>query len=59
MDIRIMPIFFGGQINKWDFHYNGFTHRSLPDALDRAGVDVTDVKRGWECGWLRVDGVKR
>lgn len=59
MDRRIQQIIFGGQINQFDFHYSGHTHRTLPDDFARLGYEVTDVKRGFEHGWLLCEGIKR
>lgn len=59
MDRAIQQIIFGGQANKWDFHYTGITHRMLVDDMERMGFDIAQVKRGWEHGWLLVEGMKR
>lgn len=59
MDFAIQQIIFGGQINQWDFHYAGLTPRILTRHLQELGVDVVDVKRGNEVGYLRVDGIKK
>jgi hypothetical protein len=34
---------FGGQLNEWDFHYNGFTPEILHEDLDVAGFKVTEL----------------
>jgi predicted SAM-dependent methyltransferase len=55
-DLAMRQIFFGGQINEYDFHYTGITHRMLIHWLEKLNFEVTNVERGNECGWLRVDG---
>ncbi len=57
-DLAMQQIFFAEQINENDFHYAGLTHRTLPFFVEEAGLDVVDVKRGSEWGWLRVEGVR-
>lgn len=56
MDRRIQQIIFGGQANEWDFHYVGITPRMLVDDMERCGLEVVEVKRGWQHGWLLVEG---
>lgn len=56
MDRAIQQIIFGGQVNQFDFHYTGLTPRMLTDDLERLGFQVVDVLRGWEHGWLLVEG---
>lgn len=34
---------FGGQLNEWDFHYNGFTPEILYQDLIRAGFEVLEL----------------
>lgn len=34
---------FGGQLNEWDFHYNGFTPDILVEDLIMAGLQVTEI----------------
>lgn len=58
MDRAIQQIIFGGQVNKYDYHYSGHTHRTLPADFERLGFTVTDVKRGFEHGWLLVEGTR-
>lgn len=57
-DQRMQQIFFAEQLNQYDFHYAGLTHRTLPYYFEEAGLEVYNVQRGNECGWLRVDGRK-
>lgn len=56
MDRAIQQIIFGGQSNTFDFHYMGLTPRMLTDDMERLGLKVIEVKRGWEHGWLLVVG---
>lgn len=58
MDLAIQQIIFGGQSNAFDFHYAGLTHRTLPDFIQATGLAVTDIKRGWEYGWLLVEATR-
>lgn len=58
MDLRIQQIIFGGQVNQWDFHYAGLTHRTLPHFVEEQGLTVTKVLRGWEHGWLMVEATR-
>lgn len=57
-DLAMQQIIFGGQVNEFDFHYAGLTHRTLPQFVRDAGLEVTDVGRGWERGWLVVEGTR-
>lgn len=59
MDFAIQQIIFGGQENEWDFHYVGLTPRMLSRHFEMLGVDVENIARGDEVGYLRVDGRKR
>lgn len=59
MDRGIMQLFYGGQENKYDYHFNGFTPRILRDDFEQRNVSVTSIKRGDEAGWLQVIGEKR
>lgn len=34
---------FGGQLNEWDFHYNGFTPEILHEDLSLAGFEVAEL----------------
>jgi predicted SAM-dependent methyltransferase len=56
--LAMQQIFFAEQLNKYDVHYAGLTHLTLPHYFELAGLTVTEVKRGDECGWLRVTGIK-
>lgn len=56
LDLAMQQIMMGGQTNKWDFHYAGITHRTLPHFMEQAGLTVIDIGRGWERGWLTVVG---
>lgn len=58
LDRRMQQIFFAEQLNEFDFHFVGITHRMLIDDFERMNFTVTDVKRGDEWGWLMVEGVK-
>lgn len=58
MDLRIQQIIYAEQLNPYDYHMAGLTHRTLPYYFEQAGLVVEDVKRGYEVGWLRVDGRK-
>lgn len=57
-DRRMQQIFFAEQLNKFDFHFVGLTHRMLIDDFESFGFEVIDVKRGDEWGWLKVDAVR-
>lgn len=56
MDRAIQQIIFGGQANEWDYHYSGHTPRTLTDDMTKLGLTVVDVKRGFDHGWLLVEG---
>lgn len=56
--LAMQQIFFAEQLNQYDYHFAGLTHLTLPHFFEEAGLEVIDVRRGYECGWLRVDGVK-
>lgn len=56
MDRAIQQIIFGGQSNQYDFHYTGLTPRMLTEDMEKLGLKVVDVRRGWEHGWLLVEG---
>lgn len=43
-DKQIVEYAFGGQLNEWDFHYNGFTPDILALDLLEAGLAVTDLR---------------
>lgn len=55
-DRAIQQIIFGGQVNRFDYHFVGLTPRMLTDDFEQAGLTVLKVTRGWECGYLRVEG---
>lgn len=57
-DLAMQQIIFGGQVNEFDCHYAGITHRTLPKFVEDAGLKVTDLGRGWERGWLIVEGTR-
>lgn len=59
MDRAIQQLFYGGQVNDWDFHYNGFTARIFEDDFERLGFDVVSIKDGFEVGFLQAIGRKR
>lgn len=40
----IVEYAFGGQLNEWDFHYNGFTPEILTDDLTQVGFVIEDIK---------------
>lgn len=42
-DRQIVEYAFGGQLNEWDFHYNGFTPEILFEDLCTAGFEVTEI----------------
>ena len=41
---QIVEYAYGGQLNKWDFHYNGFTPDILIDDLIEAGLRVDEIQ---------------
>lgn len=41
---RVVEYAFGGQLNKWDFHYNGFTPQILREDLETAGFRIIELK---------------
>lgn len=57
-DLAMRQIFYGGQINEYDFHYTGITHRMLQAWLEELNFEIINLERGDECGWLRLDGRK-
>lgn len=59
MDRAIQQIIFGGQVNQYDFHYVGLTPRMLTQDMERCGLKVVDIRRGWEHGWLMVESERR
>lgn len=56
MDRAIQQIIFGGQANQYDFHMTGLTPRMLADDFTKLGLQVIEIGRGWEVGYLRVVG---
>lgn len=58
LDWAMQQIFFGGQSSRFDFHCAGLTDNILTEFMNRSDVRVVSIEHGWECGWLRVDGVK-
>lgn len=44
MDRQIVEYAFGGQLNEWDFHYNGFTPWILTEDLQTAGFEIVDMQ---------------
>lgn len=40
---QIVEYAYGGQLNQWDFHYNGFTPEQLAYDLNRAGFVVDNL----------------
>lgn len=43
-DRQMVEYAYGGQSNKWDFHYNGFTPQILQEDLENAGFRITELK---------------
>lgn len=43
MNRQMVEYAFGGQLNKWDFHYNGFTPEILHEDLAIAGFKVDEL----------------
>lgn len=58
MDFAIQQIIFGGQENQYDFHYTGLTPRMLTRHLENNGMEIVEIRRGDEVGYLRVDARK-
>jgi predicted SAM-dependent methyltransferase len=56
MDRAIQQIIFGGQANKYDFHMVGLTPRMLTEDFENLGLRIVNIGRGWEVGYLRVEG---
>lgn len=57
-DRKMQQIFFAEQLNPFDFHFVGLTHRMLEDDFVSFGFEIKDIQRGDEWGWLKVDAVK-
>lgn len=53
---KIVEYAFGGQLNEWDYHYNGFTPEILIEDLTLAGFEVTELRpnSSIECWSKRV-----
>ena len=58
LHLAMSQIFYAEQTTQYDVHLALITHLTLPHYFEQAGLVVEDVKRGYECGWLRVDGRK-
>jgi len=41
---QIVEYAFGGQLDKWDFHYNGFTPEILAEDLREAGFEIESLQ---------------
>lgn len=41
---QIVEYAYGGQVDKWDFHMNGFTPQILQQDLEEAGFEVTECR---------------
>lgn len=41
---KIIEYAFGGQLNEWDYHYNGFTPQILREDLEAAGFRILELK---------------
>lgn len=44
LDRQMVEYAFGGQLNEWDFHYNGFTPEILNEDLILAGFTVDELQ---------------
>lgn len=44
LDRKMVEYAFGGQLNEWDFHYNGFTPEILHEDLIQADFEVTELR---------------
>lgn len=44
MNRQMVEYAFGGQLNEWDFHYNGFTPEILAEDLILAGFTIDELK---------------
>lgn len=40
---QIVEYAYGGQLNEWDFHYNGFTPEILTEDLQNAGFKIKEM----------------
>ncbi len=54
---QIIEYAFGGQLNQWDFHYNGFTAPILKEDLEWAGFKVLEIadNSSLECWAVKDD----
>lgn len=41
---QIVEYAYGGQLNEWDYHYNGFTPETLAQDLITAGFKITNLE---------------
>ena len=53
---QIVEYAFGGQLNEWDYHYNGFTPEILEEDLRQAGFEVQSLapNSSIECMAIRI-----
>lgn len=58
MDWAMQQIFFAEQLNPHDFHYVGPTPRMFEDDMNKLGMEVLDIKRGSDWGWLMIEAKK-
>jgi len=57
-DRAMQQIFFAEQLNPYDFHFVGLTHRMLEDDFNKMGFKILDIQRGDTWGWLKIDAQK-
>jgi ubiquinone/menaquinone biosynthesis C-methylase UbiE len=57
--IAMQQILLAEQSSPYDIHLALLTHLTLPHFVQASGLTVTNLERGFDCGWLRCDGVKR
>lgn len=57
-DLAMQQIFFAEQLNQYDIHLAGITHRTLSYFMEEAGLTIEDVQRGSDYGWLHIVGRK-
>lgn len=43
-EVHIWNVFYGAQVNQWDFHYNGFTPSSLRNFLAVFKTSITSIR---------------
>ena len=53
-DLAMRQIFYGGQINEYDFHYTGITHRMLQAWLEELDFEVINLERGNELSLIHI-----